>query len=82
MKVAEFLKERILVGHAVQGDLAVLKLSHPREMIRDTSLYEPFRGKYSAGKTPSLKKIVLGELGVTIQVAEHDSVRLICDELT
>ena len=74
-RVAELIKDRILVGHGVQGDLAILKLSHPREKIRDTALYEPFRGKYSAGKTPSLKKVVEGELGVTIQSAEHDSVR-------
>lgn len=65
----------------MQGDLAVLKLSHPREKIRDTSLYEPFRGTYSAGKTPSLKKVVKGELDVVIQIAEHDSVSFIYDKL-
>jgi RNA exonuclease 4 len=72
--VAELLKDRILVGHAVKYDLAVLGLLHPREKIRDTSLYEPFRATYSAGNSPSLKKTVQGELGVNIQVAEHDSV--------
>lgn len=75
-RVAELIKDRILVGHGVQGDLAILKLSHPREKIRDTSLYEPFRAKYSAGKIPSLKKVVEGEVGVMIQSTEHDSVNL------
>ena len=30
--------------------------------------------KYSAGKMPSLKKIVKGELDIDVQVSEHDSV--------
>ncbi|KAG8238882.1 hypothetical protein J437_LFUL018443 [Ladona fulva] len=35
--VAELLKGRILVGHAVRNDLRVLYLSHPKKRIRDTS---------------------------------------------
>jgi RNA exonuclease 4 len=73
-KVNEIIAGRILVGHAVHGDLAVLKLVHPKEKIRDTALYEPFRGKYSGGRAPALKKIVEGELKVAIQNGEHDSV--------
>ena len=73
-KVVNLIKDRILVGHALQGDLAILQLSHPRDKIRDTCLYEPFRAKYSSGRTPSLKKIVEGELGMKIQITEHDSV--------
>ena len=73
-KVMELLKGRALVGHALKGDLAVLKISHPKGEIRDTCSYEPFRAKYGFGKTPSLKKIVQGELGITIQTSEHDSV--------
>lgn len=52
----------------------MLKLTHPRNMLRDTSLYEPFRVEYGSGRTPSLKKIVQGVLGVSIQASEHDSV--------
>ena len=74
-EVMELLKDRVIIGHALKGDLAVLKLSHPRHAIRDTSSYEPFRTKYGSGRTPSLKKIVQGELGVDIQISEHDSVR-------
>ena len=73
-EVMELLKDRVIIGHALKGDLAVLKLSHPRHAIRDTSSYEPFRTKYGSGRTPSLKKIAEGELGVNIQISEHDSV--------
>ena len=73
-EVMELLKDRVIIGHALKGDLAALKLSHPRYAIRDTSSYEPFRTKYGSGRTPSLKKIVQGELGVDIQISEHDSV--------
>ncbi len=39
-EVAALLKEKILVGHAVQNDLRALLLSHPRQLIRDTSTYK------------------------------------------
>jgi DNA polymerase III epsilon subunit-like protein len=35
--VAQLIKKRILVGHALEHDMKVLFLSHPRTMIRDTS---------------------------------------------
>src|SRR5436190_8611325 len=75
-EVMELLKDRVIIGHALKGDLAALKLSHPRHAIRDTSSYEPFRTKYGSGRAPSLKKVVQGELGVDIQISEHDSVCL------
>ena len=52
----------------------MLNLSHPRQAQRDTSMYEPFRIQYGSRRTPSLQKIVKGELEVNIQVSEHDSV--------
>ena len=73
-KVSDLLQNRILIGHSLKSDLSILKLSHPKYLVRDTCLYEPFRVKYGSGKTPSLKKIVWGELGVHIQTFEHDSV--------
>lgn len=72
--MGELIKNRILIGHALKGDLAVLNLSHPRQAQRDTSLYEPFRIQYGSRRTPSLQKVVKGELEVNIQVSEHDSV--------
>ncbi|XP_074916782.1 RNA exonuclease 4 isoform X2 [Chelonoidis abingdonii] len=42
-EVADILKGRILVGHAVHNDLKILFLDHPKKKIRDTQRYKPFR---------------------------------------
>ncbi|KAG7694424.1 hypothetical protein KL930_003743 [Ogataea haglerorum] len=73
-KVSDLLNGRILVGHDVGHDLDALMLSHPRFMIRDTAKHTPFRKKYAAGKTPSLKKLSREILGVEIQSGQHSSV--------
>lgn len=39
-EVADLLEGRIIVGHALQNDLSVLLLSHPKHLIRDTSKYK------------------------------------------
>lgn len=72
-EIADILKGRLLVGHALKHDLNVLFLSHPRRYWRDTSKYKPFR-QISKGNTPSLKKLALELLGREIQVGEHSSV--------
>ncbi|XP_011694793.1 PREDICTED: RNA exonuclease 4 isoform X2 [Wasmannia auropunctata] len=72
-EVADILKGRILVGHALKHDLKVLYLSHPRRYWRDTSRYKPFR-QISKGNTPSLKRLAHELLGREIQVGEHSSV--------
>jgi RNA exonuclease 4 len=71
--VAVILMDRVLVGHAVKNDLEALILTHPKRDIRDTSKFSGFR-KYSAGKTPSLKKLAKEVLGVEIQEGEHSSI--------
>ncbi|CAG8489475.1 16427_t:CDS:2 [Acaulospora colombiana] len=72
-EVADIIKNRIVIGHALHHDLRALLLDHPRQMIRDTSLYKPFR-KITKGKTPSLKRLAKEELGMTIQEGCHSSV--------
>ena len=72
-EVAELLKDRILVGHGIKHDLDVMMLGHPKKDIRDTSRFSGFR-KYSAGKTPSLKKLAKEVLGVEIQTGQHSSI--------
>ncbi|KAG7199735.1 hypothetical protein KM043_000409 [Ampulex compressa] len=72
-EVAEILKGRILVGHALKHDLDVLFLSHPRKHLRDTSRYKVFR-QLSRGNIPSLKKLANELLGCDIQTGEHSSV--------
>jgi RNA exonuclease 4 len=71
--VAAILKDRIIVGHAIKNDLEAMMLGHPKKDIRDTSKFSGFR-KYSAGKTPSLKKLAREVLGVDIQGGEHSSI--------
>ena len=73
-EVAELFKGRVLVGHAIKHDLKVLFLEHPRKMIRDTSIYKPFRDAFG-GRTPSLKRLSERMLGVQIQDGEHSSVQ-------
>ena len=73
-KVAKMIKGKILVGHAINNDLKVLNLlDHPKELIRDTSQYKPFRAAVG-GKNPGLKKLSEKFLGVQIQGGEHSSV--------
>lgn len=72
-EVAEILKGKILIGHALKHDTDVLFLSHPKRLIRDTSRWKQFR-KVSKGNTPSLKKLAAELLGTNIQSGEHNSV--------
>lgn len=71
--VAELMKDRILVGHAIKHDLAILMLGHPKRDIRDTSRHPAYRA-LSAGRTPGLKKLAKEVLGVEIQGGEHSSI--------
>ncbi|KAK8937557.1 Small RNA degrading nuclease 2 [Platanthera guangdongensis] len=83
-KVAELIKGRILVGHALHNDLKVLLLSHPRKDIRDTSEYQPlFRCSVEfnpSGKDErGLLEILAAEiLDVKIQQKEHCSIKNEC----
>ncbi|CAO3587217.1 unnamed protein product [Absidia cylindrospora] len=72
-QVADIIKDRVLVGHAVHNDLKVLMLRHSKLLIRDTSKYKPFRA-LSDGRTPGLKKLVSEVLKLTIQSGSHSSV--------
>lgn len=71
-EVSELIKGRILVGHALQNDLKVLFLSHPKKDIRDTSAYKPLRSK--EGRSRALRDLAAEILGVKIQEKEHCSV--------
>ena len=52
-EVAEIIKDRVLVGHALHHDLKVLFLDHPKKLIRDTSKYKPFKSAFG-GRTPGI----------------------------
>eukprot|EP00871_Galdieria_phlegrea_P003596 jgi/Galph1/4237/GphlegSOOS_G2926.1 len=71
-KTYSIIKDRILVGHAINHDLHVLLLSHPKKLIRDTSKWHGLRD--GSKKTPSLRKLAYEKLGIRIQQGGHDSV--------
>ncbi|KAI0515561.1 hypothetical protein KFK09_008226 [Dendrobium nobile] len=70
-KVAEAIKGRILVGHALHNDLKVLLLSHPRKDTRDTAEYQPFLRE---GRKRALRDLAAEILGAKIQQKEHCSI--------
>ncbi|KAI1420981.1 ribonuclease H-like domain-containing protein [Xylaria sp. FL1777] len=72
--VADLLKSRILVGHDVRHDLAVLELSHPEPQIRDTARHPSFR-KFGHGPKPALRILAREVLGLDgFQTGEHSSI--------
>jgi RNA exonuclease 4 len=75
--IAEILKGRILVGHAVHNDLRVLRIAHPKCDTRDTSdFYKKLwrRNGRRGGAPPALRLVVARVLGVDqFQNEEHDS---------
>jgi RNA exonuclease 4 len=71
--IAKILDGRVLVGHAVQNDLDVLHLGHPKRDIRDTSKHPPYK-QLAGGWQPRLKLLAEELLGLEIQGAAHSSV--------
>lgn len=74
-EVANLIKGKVLVGHAIQNDLKALLLSHPKVLIRDTATFQPLRD-LAKTKYPSLKKLAKLVLGIDIQLEgeAHSSV--------
>ncbi|NXG25209.1 REXO4 exonuclease, partial [Grallaria varia] len=73
-EVADILKGRILVGHALRNDLKVLLLDHPQRKIRDTQRYKPFKQRVKSSR-PSLKLLCEALLNVQVQTSEHCSIQ-------
>ncbi|XP_051663801.1 RNA exonuclease 4 [Manacus candei] len=73
-EVADILKGRILVGHALKNDLKVLFLDHPQKKIRDTQRYKPFKQRVKSSR-PSLKLLCETLLNVKVQTSEHSSIQ-------
>ncbi|KDQ26223.1 hypothetical protein PLEOSDRAFT_1014285, partial [Pleurotus ostreatus PC15] len=72
-RVAELLKDKVLVGHAVFHDLQALSLAHPQTQTLDTQSYA-WKFKVAKVKCIALRHLVKQELGLTIQDGEHSSV--------
>ncbi|KAM7370887.1 hypothetical protein PAMP_010397 [Pampus punctatissimus] len=73
-EVAEILRGRVVVGHAIHNDLKILLLDHPKKKIRDTQKYKPFK-KTARSARPSLKLLCSEILNVKVQQGEHSSVQ-------
>ncbi|XP_077162866.1 RNA exonuclease 4 [Paroedura picta] len=73
-EVADILKGRILVGHALRNDLKILLLDHPKKRIRDTQRYKPFKQQVKSGR-PSLKLLCERLLNTQVQCSEHSSIQ-------
>jgi RNA exonuclease 4 len=73
-KVADLVKDKILVGHALHNDLHALLLTHPKAMIRDTAKYRPLQRYHGKWRPRKLRDLVKEHLGKTIQDGSHDSV--------
>ncbi|KAI9455837.1 ribonuclease H-like domain-containing protein [Boletus coccyginus] len=71
--VADLIKDRILVGHAIYNDLKALLLSHPSPQIRDTQSLA-YKHHVVKSRRPALRVLVKQELGIVIQGGEHSSV--------
>jgi DNA polymerase III epsilon subunit-like protein len=49
-------RPRLLVGHGLENDLAVLHLSHPAALLRDTALHAPLQ-RATTGKAHKLRDL-------------------------
>lgn len=72
--VQKILQGKILIGHGLKTDLAVLGIHHPWYYTRDTAKYEPFMKKQNKGSYPNalprprkLKDLALTKLNRVIQ---------------
>lgn len=72
-EIADLLRGRILVGHDLRHDLAVLMLKHPTTHIRDTARFSGFR-QYGHGPKPALRVLAKEILNVEIQTGHHSSI--------
>lgn len=80
-KVKNAIAGKIVVGHGLEHDFAVLKIDHQEKMKRDTA--EFFRGKFThahdifsiiyntGNKRPALKTLARDQLGREIQNGAH-----------
>ncbi|KAH6910152.1 ribonuclease H-like domain-containing protein [Coprinopsis sp. MPI-PUGE-AT-0042] len=72
-QVADLIKDKILVGHAVYNDLKALLLSHPYPLTRDTQVLA-YKSSLVKTRRVALRNLVKDEVGLTIQGGEHSSV--------
>lgn len=72
-EVADLINGRILVGHDIRHDLAVLILTHPATHVRDTARFAGFK-QYGHGPKPALRVLAKELLNIEIQTGHHSSI--------
>jgi len=73
--VAETIRGKILIGHAIWNDLSVLGLPHPAVSTRDVALYYPFKNALQAtNQTIGLQTLCWHFMRRRIQYGKLDSV--------
>jgi RNA exonuclease 4 len=71
-EVAKLLYKRQIVGHGMHNDLKALQLSHPKNSLRDTALFSPFRAHTEvSSRARKLSELAREKLGLSIQTGEH-----------
>ncbi|TXT11110.1 hypothetical protein VHUM_01861 [Vanrija humicola] len=73
-EVVALIKSKIIVGHALFNDLAVLQHRHDYEDVRDTALFYPLRermGVKTEGMYPSLRGMAKEVLGKDMHDGAH-----------
>ena len=76
LKVRRLIKRKLLIGHALNMDLNILTIRHPKNMVRDTSKFPSLRllAGLPINGTPSLRNLTEGIFNRSIQVKTHCSV--------
>ena len=72
-RVANLLRGKVVVGHALKNDFKALQIKHPRHETRDTATYGPLRIKT---KSRALKELAAEHLGLEIQHGQHSPVEV------
>nr|CDS29628.1 interferon stimulated 20 kDa exonuclease [Hymenolepis microstoma] len=74
--VMQIIRNHIVVGHSIINDLRVLKLKHPRPLIRDTNTapYAKIAAKLNRKRLVPLRELYYDLFGEKIQQGKHCSV--------
>ena len=66
------MPRRIMTGHGLENDLDVLRMTHPKELLRDTATWKPILRPPHFKKPQKLRKLVKIHCNFTIQRTSAD----------
>ena len=66
------IPRRIMTGHGLENDLDVLRMTHPKELLRDTATWKPILRPPHFKKPQKLRKLVKIHSNFTIQRTSAD----------